>query len=449
MSDSQVMDFVRREVQAGTSQSQIAVKLMQRGVDMKQIQRVRQLYEKQNGTSATSSPSRTSSAGVITTDSRLRESNGAVRVDAQGNPLYTSSNGYNPVGESQEMRPDLDTRPNVYIKDSVNLTVNGKRVFGRDIFNKRSLSFEPNMNIATPASYVVGPGDQVAIDVYGASQTSKTYEVSPEGTIIIEGFGPIEIGGLTVAQANQKIKDQLGQRYRQSSIRMTVGQTRTITVNVMGEVSAPGTYTLSAFASVFHALYMAGGVNGLGTLRNIKVYRGGRQLSVVDVYDYILNGRLSGNVRLADGDVIVVGPYDCIVDITGNVKRPMAYEMKKNESVATLLKYAGGFAPKAFKKAVRLSRIGGEHLSGHSVSEFEMADFRLQDGDSVIVDSIDGRYENTVSVSGAVFHAGMYDLGDCSTVRALIENAGGLTEEAFVARAVLHPRRRDRPRPWR
>ena len=370
MSDTQVLQYIQREVKAGTSQSQIAVKLMQRGVDMKQIQRVRQLYEKQNGTSATSSSSRTSSAGVITTDSRLRESNGAIRVDAQGNPLYTSSNGYNPVGESQVTRPDLDTRPNVYIKDSANLTVNGKRVFGRDIFNKRSLSFEPNMNIATPASYVVGPGDQVAIDVYGASQTSKTYEVSPEGTIIIEGFGPIEIGGLTVAQANQKIKDQLGQRYRQSSIRMTVGQTRTITVNVMGEVSAPGTYTLSAFASVFHALYMAGGVNGLGTLRNIKVYRGGRQLSVVDVYDYILNGRLSGNVRLADGDVIVVGPYDCIVDITGNVKRPMAYEMKKNESVATLLKYAGGFAPKAFKKAVRLSRISGEHLSGHSVSEF-------------------------------------------------------------------------------
>ena len=441
MSDTQVLQYIQREVKAGTSQSQIAVKLMQRGVDMKQIQRVRQLYEQQNGSSASSSSSR--SAGEVTTESRLREPNGAVRVDAQGKPLYTSNVSNNSTGESSEMS---NSRPNVYIKDTVNLTASKKRVFGHDIFNKRSLSFEPNMNIATPANYVVGPGDQVIIDVYGVSQNSMIYEVSPEGTIVVEGFGPIDLGGLTVAQANQKIKDQLGQRYRQSSIRMTVGQTRTITVNVMGEVSAPGTYTLSAFASVFHALYMAGGVNGLGTLRNIKVYRGGRQLSVVDVYDYILNGRLSGNVRLADGDVIVVGPYDCIVDITGNVKRPMAYEMKKNESVATLLKYAGGFAPKAFKKAVRLSRISGEHLSGHSVSEFEMADFRLQDGDSVIVDSIDGRYENTVSVSGAVFHAGMYDLGDCSTVRTLIENAGGLTEEAFVARAVLHRMKADRTR---
>ena len=443
MSDTQVLQYIQREVKAGTAQSQIAINLMQRGVDMKQIQRVRQQYESRMGTSSTTKSKTDASA---TSESRLREPNGAVRVDAQGNPLYTSSGGYNPKGESQELMSNLDTRPNVYIKDSVNLTVNGKQVFGRDIFNKRSLSFEPNMNIATPASYVVGPGDQVVIDVYGASQISKTYEVSPEGTITISGYGPIDLGGLTVTQANQKIKDQLGQRYRQSSIRMSVGQTRTITINVMGEVSAPGTYTLSAFASVFHALYMAGGVNGLGTLRNIKVYRGGRQLSVVDVYDYILNGRLSGNVRLADGDVIVVGPYDCIVDVVGHVKRPMAYEMKKNESVATLLKYAGGYAPRAFKKAVRLCRISGEHLSGHSVSEFEMADFRLQDGDSIIVDSIDGRYENTVSVSGAVFHAGMYDLGDCSTVRSLIENAGGLTEDAFVGRAVLHRMKPDRTR---
>ena len=227
---------------------------------------------------------------------------------------------------------------------------------------------------------------------------------------------------------------------------MTVGQTRTITVNVMGEVSVPGTYTLSAFASVFHALYMAGGVNGVGTLRNIKVYRGGRQFSVVDVYDYILNGRLTGNVRLQDNDVIVVGPYDCIVDVTGSVKRPMAYEMKKNESVATLLKYAGGFSSKAYTKAVRLERTSGDRYSAHNIPEFEMANFHLADGDSVIVDSIQKRYENSVSISGGVFHPGNYDLDGSTTVRALIERAGGLTEDAFVARAVLHRMKPDRTR---
>ena len=398
MSDTQVLQYIQREMKAGTSQSQIAVHLMQRGVDMKQIQRVRQQYEKQAGTSSSSSSTSStglSGSGSSTGDSRLRQSNGAVRVDQDGNPLYTSLDGYNALGREQAEPTDLDRRPNVFVKDSVNLLVNGKKVFGRDIFNKRSLSFEPSMNIATPTSYVVGPGDKVFVDVYGASQKSDQFEVSPDGTIVISDFGPIHIAGLTVSQANEKIKDQLGQRYRSSRIQMTVGQTRTITVNVMGEVSVPGTYTLSAFASVFHALYMAGGVNGVGTLRNIKVYRGGRQFSVVDVYDYILNGRLTGNVRLQDNDVIVVGPYDCIVDVTGNVKRPMAYEMKKNESVATLLKYAGGFSSKAYTKAVRLERTSGDRYSAHNIPEFEMANFHLADGDSVIVDSIQKRYENS------------------------------------------------------
>ena len=318
--------------------------------------------------------------------------------------------------------------------------------YGRDIFNKDKLSFEPNMNIATPASYVVGPGDKVFVDVYGASQKSDQFEVSPDGTIVINDFGPIHIAGLTVSQANEKIKDQLGQRYRSSRIQMTVGQTRTITVNVMGEVSVPGTYTLSAFASVFHALYMAGGVNGVGTLRNIKVYRGGRQFSVVAVSLKKINGRLTGNVRLQDNDVIVVGPYDCIVDVTGSVKRPMAYEMKKNESVATLLKYAGGFSSKAYTKAVRLERTSGDHYSAHNITEFEMANFHLADGDSLIVDSIQKRYENSVSISGGVFHPGNYDLDGSTTVRTLIERAGGLTEDAFVARAVLHRMKPDRTR---
>ena len=456
MSDTQVLQYIQREYKAGTSQSQIAINLMQRGVDMKQIQRVRQFIEQQTGTSINSSSTSSISSNLGSSkissstsskDSRLREPNGSVRVGSRNSQAYSSMDGYGYNDMYGEEMYDESGRPIVYANDSIaEPLINGKRVFGRDIFNKRSLSFEPNMNIPTPTNYVVGPGDQVNIDVYGGSQISKTYEVSPEGTITVDNFGPISLGGLTVEQANQKIKDQLGQRYRQSSIRMTIGQTRTISVNVMGEVAAPGTYTLSAFASVFHALYMAGGVSELGTLRSIKVYRGGRQLTVVDIYDYILNGRLSGNVRLSDGDVIVVGPYDCIVDIVGNVKRPMAYEMKKNESVATLLKYAGGYAPKAYKKAVPLSRVSGEHLSGHSVSEFDMSNFRLEDGDSVIVDSIDGRYENTISVAGAVFHAGMYSLSDCSTVRSLIEKAGGLTEDAFVNRAVLHRMKPDRTR---
>lgn len=443
MSDAQVMRYIQREVKAGTSQSQIAVKLMQRGVDMKQLQRVRQQVTASQGTSA--SKTATASGGSVDGSSRLRRSNGSVMVDAQGNPLYSQTNGF-AMGAAGEIE-DIASRPNVYLPDSMSTMVNGKHVFGRDIFNRRMLTFEPNMNIATPANYVVGAGDRVIIDVYGASQKSEQLEVSPDGTITVEGFGPIHLAGLTVSAANEKIKQELGQRYKSSNIRMTVGQTRTISVNVMGEVTAPGTYTLSAFATVFHAIYMAGGVTGVGTLRSIKVYRGGRQLTVVDVYDYILNGKLAGNVRLADNDVIVVGPYDCLVDISGQVKRPMAYEMRKGESLATLLKYAGGFTSKAYKKGIQVNRVSGEQYSAYNVQEFDISSFKLMDGDSVTVDSILERYANTVQIKGAVFHPGMFDLGGTNnTVRSLIESAGGLTEDAFAAHAVLHRMKPDRVR---
>jgi len=442
MSDAQVMRYIQREAKAGTSQSQIAVKLMQRGVDMKQLQRVRQQASASQGGSTSASGT---SGGSVSGNSRLRRSNGSVMVDAQGNPLYSQTSAF-AMGAAGEIE-DIASRPNVYLPDSMSTMVNGKHVFGRDIFNKRMLTFEPNMNIATPANYVVGAGDRVIIDIYGASQKSEQFEVSPDGTIIVDGFGPIHIAGLTVSAANAKIKEQLGQRYKSSSVKMTVGQTRTITVNVMGEVTAPGTYTLSAFASVFHALYMAGGVTGVGTLRNIKVYRGGRQLTVVDVYDYILNGKLTGNVRLADNDVIVVGPYDCLVDIVGQVKRPMAYEMRKDESLATLLKYAGGFTAKAYKKGIQVNRVSGDLYSAHNVAEFDMSSFKLMDGDSVTVDSIFERYENTVQIKGAVFHPGMYDWGSTNnSVRSLIESAGGLTEDAFSVHAVLHRMKPDRVR---
>lgn len=441
MSDAQVMRYIQREAKAGTSQSQIAVKLMQRGVDMKQLQRVRQQVTASQSTSKSAS----STGGAVDGRSRLRKSNGSVMVDAQGNPLYSQTSAF-ALGAAGEIE-DIADRPNVYLSDSMSTMINGKRVFGRDIFNRRMLTFEPNMNIATPANYVVGPGDHVIIDVYGASQKSEQLEVSPDGTITVEGFGPIHLAGLTVAAANAKIKSQLGQRYKSSSVKMTVGQTRTISVNVMGEVTAPGTYTLSAFATVFHAIYMAGGVTGVGTLRSIKVYRGGRQLTVVDVYDYILNGKLTGNVRLADNDVIVVGPYDCLVDITGQVKRPMAYEMRKGESLATLLKYAGGFSAKAYKKGIQVNRITGDRYSAHNVPEFDVSSFKLMDGDSVTVDSILERYENTVQIKGAVFHPGMYDWGETNnTVRSLIESAGGLTEDAFSVHAVLHRMKSDRIR---
>lgn len=462
MTDDQVMRYVMKEHDKGTSNAQIVTKLMQQGVDISQIRRVRNKYErqiKQGGISGTSEE-------VPGKDvSRLRTNNGKTREDytiaSKKAEKYSNyrvnakedANFAHTYDENDKEYMQFQNEMDYIIPDSTMMLKRllaerdkyKKKVFGRDIFNNKELSFEPNMNIATPQNYRLGPGDAVIIDIYGASQKTIQSTVSPDGEVTIEGYGPVNVSGLTVAQANARLRNTVGSRYRSSRVKLTVGQTKTIMVNVMGEVKAPGTYTLSAFATVFHALYMAGGTNDLGTLRNIKVYRNNRLVTVVDIYDYILNGKLTGNVRLADNDVIVVGPYDCLVTIAGKVKRPMIYEMKKNESVNSLLKYSGGFAGDAYKKSVRVNRKTGREKSVYNVEEFDFANFRIDDGDSVSVDSILPRYANTVEIKGAVFRPGMYNLGEqINSVRTLIEHAEGLTEDAFTNRAVMHRMKQDR-----
>ena len=439
MSDQQVIKFIQQEVQAGTSQAQIVTKLMQKGVKIDQIRRLRQQYDKQIKARGASGAA---DAAVAAVDSRMR-SNG---TGEKAQDVVVGKEGSTQAQLQQEA--DIQYAE---IQQNINQHVDGEvgeaklKVFGRDIFNNKLLSFEPNMNIATPQNYVLGPGDQVIVDIYGASQKSEQLTVSPDGDITVPGYGPIHVAGLSVASAQGKIRSTLGSRYASSTLKLSLGQTRSLMVNVMGEVKAPGTYTLSAFATVFHALYMAGGINDLGTLRNIKVYRGGKLVTVVDVYEYILNGRLAGNIRLQENDVIVVGPYDCLVGIQGNVKRPMFYEMRPNESVSQIVKYAGGFTGDAYTKAVRLVRKSGERYSVHTVEEFDMSSFKLTDGDAITVDGMINRYENMVEVKGAVFRAGQFELGkQITTVRTLIEAAGGLTEDAFTARSVLYRLRDDR-----
>lgn len=467
MTDDQLMEFVLKENASGTSQSQIVTKLMQQGVNIEQIRRVREKYERQKKQGGLGN---VADQTVGEAESRMRQSNG---LSKKGNDKYNTiktpqkdqsqlSNGkvqgqYRYQDQYDEnsqdfinMRQELDL---LTPTDSLKLlrqildrqAANKQKVFGRDIFNNKDLTFEPSMNIATPLNYKLGPGDAVYVDIYGASQKSVQSTVSPDGDINIEGFGPIQVSGLTIEQANQRLRSQLGARYSSSKVRLTLGQSRTITVNVMGEVKAPGTYTVSAFATVFHALYLAGGTNNLGTLRNIKIYRNNKLISLADVYDYILNGKMTGNVRLADNDVIYVGPYDCLVNITGKVKRPMFYEMSPKESVGTLLKYTGGFTGDAYRKAVRVFRKTGRDYSVFNVNEFDMSSFHIADGDSIAVDSIIQRYENTVEIKGAVFRPGLYQWGgDINSVRTLIQHAEGLKEEAFTGRAIIHRMKDDR-----
>ena len=472
MSDDQVIKFVVKEQKAGSTQVEIVSTLMQKGVTMEQIQRVRKKYDRVNKGTGLGTVKNDIDDEDKAIDARLRSNKGKSDMTTteklkddklktkrkEKKDKYKKSKTYLDEDEEKAMKDELDE----ILPDSLDLYDRQvirkylrekalkekealKKVFGHDIFSNDELSFEPNMNIAIPADYRLGPGDEVFVDIFGASQKSNQVTVTPDGFIMIEDFGPIQVAGMTVAQANSQLRRQLGARYSNSQVLLSVGQTRSIVVNVMGEVKTPGTYTLSAFSSVFHALYMAGGPNEIGTLRNIKVYRNNQLVSTVDIYDYILNGKLSGNINLGENDVIVVEPYDCLVQIKGKVKRPMFYEMKKGESLHTLIDYAGGFTGDAYTKAVRVIRKSGTQFSVFNIGEFDMSSFKLADNDSVSVDSIIPRYSNMVELKGAVFRPGMYQLGEqINSVKSLLEFAEGVTEEAFTAHAVMHRMKPDR-----
>ena len=429
MSDDQVVKYVMEQKEKGLDQQAIAEQLVRRGVTPQQLQRIKRKYEAQQQQlgaqdlvgGQVQDRSRTITVGV-----------GQVQEDdvKSGNEQMNDALGF----------MDIDSL--AYYQDQLMDTK--QQVFGRNIFNNKMLTFEPALNVPTPSDYRLGAGDQVIIDVWGASQTTFNGNISPDGTVTLEGVGPVSLAGMTVAEANKNLKRQLGQYYADSDINLTVGQIRSIQVQVMGEVVTPGTYTLSALSSAFNALYAAGGINEIGTLRDIKVYRRGKIISTIDVYDYILNGNIAGDVRLADNDVIVVGPYDCLVNIDGKVKRPMYYEMKESESVGRLLDYAGGFTGDAFRDNVRLVRKSGREHTIHTVGEFEMNGYHLKDGDSLYVDAVIPRFSNKAEVRGAVFHPGMFQMdGDIQTVRQLIKAADGLREDAFVTRAVMHRQKDD------
>lgn len=438
MSDEQVIEFVRTSQEKGDSQAQIIQKLQKRGVTVQQVQNIRRKLE--NGHQ---------NLGAVSVTNK-KDENSRLRTNKQ--EVAKSSNVMTRIQHTDsylqdEQTESLNSELGFITQDPVDKTMENteEQVFGRNLFNNRELTFQPAMNIATPANYRLGAGDVVIIDVWGASQETFQGTISPDGTVTIEGIGPIKLGGQSVSQATGTIKSRLGRYYEDCNFSLSVGDTRSIMVQVMGEVKVPGTYTLNSLSTAFNALYSAGGINEIGTLRNIKVYRSGRQIATIDVYDYLLNGNSAGDIRLQDNDIIVVGPYESLVRVKGRVKRPMFYEMKPSESVATLIDYAGGFTGDAYRKNLRLIRKNGAEYSVHTIGEFDMKGFTLNDGDSIFVSTIPARYSNMVEVRGAVMHPGMFQLGgDISTVRELLNAADGLSEDAFSNRAVMHRQREDK-----
>ncbi|MBP3828913.1 MAG: SLBB domain-containing protein [Bacteroidaceae bacterium] len=449
MTDNQLVQYILQEKEKGTDQQVIIRNLVQRGVTVEQLRRVRKKVEaEQKQLGATDLTGKNEKK----TDSRLRTRREVDRDERQKQQGFMvrskrEEDEWRYKDRTKQME-EIEEESDYFDLDSLDYYAQqvpkDQQVFGRNIFNQKYLSFEPNMNMATPANYRLGAGDAIIIDVWGASQETFEGTISPDGTITIEGVGPVKLSGLSVSEAESRLRSRLGQYYSDCSVSLSVGETRSIIVQVMGEVVMPGTYTLPSLASAFNALYAAGGISDVGTLRDIKVYRGGRVISRIDVYDYLLHGNSKGDIRLQDNDVIIVGPYECLVEVRGKVKRPMFYEMRSTESVQQVLEYAGGFSGDAYTKNVRLIRKKGEEYSIHSIEEFDMNGFTLADGDSLYVDSVIPRFSNMVEVRGAVMHPGMYQLGgNINTVRDLLKACDGLREDAFTERAVMHREKDD------
>lgn len=404
MSDEQVVNYVKTAHSQGLSQEQIISYLQEKGVTTEQAKRIQAAY------------SRSSS------------------------PSFLSQKTF------------VDDRQRVVTEEtSITSITTKKDIFGHNIFSNRSLTFEPNMNIPTPEDYRLGPGDEIIIDIWGASQASIKQTITPEGSILVDKLGPIYLNGMTISKANEYLKQEFGKIYSvtgedaKSQIKLTLGQTRTIQINIMGEVLYPGTYILSSFASVFHALYQAGGVNEIGTMRAIKVYRNGKEISSLDIYEFILEGKIDGDIRLQDNDIIIVNPYKNIVTISGKVKRPMRYEMLSNETIETIIKYSGGLQGDAFSDNLSLERNSEREREIFTVNKDVYSTFVLKDGDGLSIGSNRDRYNNFIQINGAVWRPGNYQLGeDISTVKQLIEKAEGLRGEAFLNRAILHREKEDK-----
>lgn len=428
MTDSQVIEYVQQALQQGKDQQTIAMELLSKGATQEQLLRLKSQY---SGAATSGSSSQAGEGGAVQdTGTRARKTTVANATDGEA-----ALEGAN----TDEMKETMKKRQELKVS-----TASENDVFGRNIFNIDKLTFQPNLNMATPENYRLGPGDEVIVDVWGASQNTMRLEISPDGYVNIANLGPVYLNNMTIKDARQLLKQELGKIYADSAnnIQVTLGNIRTIQVNVMGEVRAPGTYALSSLSTVFHALYASGGVSDIGSLRNVQVARGGKTIARLDVYEYIMKGQIQDDIRLQDGDVVIVPTYDELVKITGKVKRPMFYEMKNGESAATLLKYAGGFSSDAYKKSIRVLRKDGKEFSVKTVNDIDYSAFKLIDGDVVTVDSILNRFNNRLEVKGAVYHPGVFELsGSLNTVRQLVEKADGLLGDAFTGRAVLYRER--------
>ncbi|MBR5803257.1 MAG: SLBB domain-containing protein [Bacteroidaceae bacterium] len=391
MSDDAVIEYIKNGMASGKSQNEMIKELAARGVTRAQAERLKERLEKEQS-------GRTEASRTIGVQERERRSNDGLAEVEAGSLDYVSTELANPENLSTQAAARL--------------------VFGRNIFTNRNLTFAPSMNLPTPENYKLGPGDEVIIEIWGTNQATHRQTISPEGSINIQDIGLINLNGMTVKEADAYMRRRLGQIYSvygenaASEVKLSLGNIRTIQVNMMGEVAVPGTYYLSSFSNIYHALYRAGGVSNLGSLREIHLMRKGKKIVTLDIYEFILKGKSFEDITLEEGDIVIVPTYNTLVDISGSVKRPMFYELKEGETIGQLIDYAGGFSSDAYKSNLRLIRQNGREYKVFTINEPEFSSFVLNDGDALTVGTMLDRFENRIEIKGAVYSPGIYELGN-------------------------------------
>lgn len=413
ISDEQLIEILREHQERGSSQVEVMEDMQQKGVS---IQRLKQLEQK-------------------------------VRQDGQISPKTIKISRQRSADSEDELTTDNEEKP-LEIKEEKS-SKSTLKIFGQNLFSNKQLDFNPNLNIPIPDDYVLGPGDEIIIDIWGNSQLAVQQIISPDGDVVLEDVGRLVLSGLKMKDATRRIKNAFARVYSdlnsgETKLKVTIGKLRSIQVNILGEVAAPGTYTISSLSTVFHALYVAGGVSSIGTLRNINVYRDGKSFASVDIYQYLMKGENQGDIVLKDGDVVLVGAYEILVNISGLVKRPMKYEMKQGEKIEDLLYFAGGFDTKAYTQNVQLSRVGTTKHEFYTVEQNEFLSFDLKNGDEITVSAVLEDFENKVEIRGAVYREGDYSIDEkIKTVKDLIRAAGGLKGDALRERAILYRQAED------
>ena len=411
MSDQEIINFIKQQSLAGKTEQQIGKELLAKGITQEQIETLLIQYTLDG---------KTGSHGNNDGESGLR-----------------SPNDINIVAPEDQVGNVLEL-----VVDN-NIPKSSRQIYGKSIFTNNNLTFEPNENTATPEDYRLGPGDEVIIDIWGANEDRIRETISPEGSISVSQIGPVYLNGLTVAEANSRLKNLFSSKYsgledEETDINLTLGNIRSILVNVMGEARVPGSYRLSPFSTVFNAIYRAGGITDIGTLRNINVLRNGRILYDIDIYDYLFEGKQDKNIRLQENDVIIIPPYENLINLEGNVKRPMFYEIKNGESISDLIRYAGGFNGEAFGDQITVSRSNGTDNEIYNLSSDEFNAFNLKDGDIVTIGKINDRFANRVELQGAIMQPGMYSVDKANSLLKLLNLASGLTEDAFTDRIIIY-----------